>query len=61
MNEEVLKLLQNKNKLPIKNGDKCILTHFENVNSLYVCNLKNISMLSEITETISKCFWTLNF
>jgi len=46
VNDEVLKLLPVE-KMRIKNFDTCILTHFENVNHLYVSNaldLKNIEM-----------------
>lgn len=35
VNDEILKLLPSVKK-PIKNGDRCILTHFEDFDSIYV-------------------------
>lgn len=50
MNDQVLKLLPIENKVSINNGDKCILTHFENFDSIYVYNMskkENCQILSD--------------
>lgn len=52
INNEILKVL------PIRNGDGCILRHFENFDSIYVSNQvhlkENEQILSKVINSIGK-------
>jgi len=50
VNEKVLKFLS-VDKLCITNGDSCVISHFENLNCIYVSKVhepKNASILKDI-------------
>lgn len=58
INKEILKLLPVE-KLPLKNCDTCILTYFENFNTLYVAKVfesDNIKILHEIASNTGYYF-----
>lgn len=57
----MLKLFPIEKKISIKNGDKCIVTHFEDLNSIYILKYESFPELAEISQILSKYFSAFNF